>query len=584
MLVLTACAVTASPSIDGEPAASPAPTRTPTPDATVSPAPREDTSTPEPRETDPPATTLEPADNPPRGAESQFTTDFSKHSVPYSEILSGGPPKDGIPAIDAPQLVSVGEADEWLQPQEPVILVEIGGIAKAYPIQILMWHEIVNDVIGDTPVTVTFCPLCNTGIAFERMFEGRVLDFGTTGRLRFSNLIMYDRQTETWWQQATGEAIAGEFTGRQLTFVPASMIAWEDFKGAYPEGDVLSRETGHNRSYGRNPYAGYDDISRSPFLYDGPLTPEALPPMARVVTVELDDEAVAYPYDLLQEVLVVNDSVGGFPIVVLWDPGTASALDAGSVAAGADVGAATTYSRKLDGELLTFGVEDGRIVDDQTGTEWDVLGQGVSGALAGRRLEPVVSINHFWFSWAAFKPETRIYQAAEEAADSASAVPGTAEAAAAPASVELEADFVIDVYQGAETLGGSSVAFAGVLGLGKPVVLNMWAGLCPICRNEMAELQAAHERYGDQVLFVGIDVGPFVGLGSKEDALALLDDLAVTYPVGSTPDAQIVRDYKVLGTPVTYFVTPGGEIVERWNGFLTRDQLANRIRELIEAS
>jgi thiol-disulfide isomerase/thioredoxin len=527
---------------------------------------------------------LEPADNPPRGAESQFTTDFSKHSVPYSEILSGGPPKDGIPAIDAPQLVGVGEADEWLQPQEPVILVEIGGIAKAYPIQILMWHEIVNDVIGDTPVTVTFCPLCNTGIAFERMFEGRVLDFGTTGRLRFSNLIMYDRQTETWWQQATGEAIAGEFTGRQLTFVPASMIAWEDFKGAYPEGDVLSRETGHNRSYGRNPYAGYDDISRSPFLYDGPLTPEALPPMARVVTVELDDEAVAYPYDLLQEVLVVNDSVGGFPIVVLWDPGTASALDAGSVAAGADVGAATTYSRKLDGELLTFGVEDGRIVDDQTGTEWDVLGQGVSGALAGRRLEPVVSINHFWFSWAAFKPETRIYQAAEEAADSASAVPGTAEAAAAPASVELEADFVIDVYQGAETLGGSSVAFAGVLGLGKPVVLNMWAGLCPICRNEMAELQAAHERYGDQVLFVGIDVGPFVGLGSKEDALALLDDLAVTYPVGSTPDAQIVRDYKVLGTPVTYFVTPGGEIVERWNGFLTRDQLANRIRELIEAS
>jgi thiol-disulfide isomerase/thioredoxin len=522
---------------------------------------------------------LEPAERPPAGAESQFKTDFTKHSVPYDEILSGGPPKDGIPAIDAPRFVSVEEADEWLEPQEPVILVEVGDVEKAYPIQILMWHEIVNDVIGDTPVTVTFCPLCNTGIAFERMFGGQVLDFGTTGRLRFSNLVMYDRQTETWWQQATGEGIAGEFTGRQLTFVPAAMIAWEDFKETYPDGDVLSRETGHNRDYGRNPYTGYDDVNRSPFLYDGPETPEALPPMARVVTVELGDEAVAYPFDRLQAVRVVNDDVGGVPIVVLWAPGTASALDAGSVAGGADVGAATTYSRELDGETLTFVVQNDHIIDDKTGTEWDVLGQGIGGPLAGRQLDPVVSINHFWFSWAAFRPETRVYRA-----DSASAGPETVDTAAAAASVELEADFTIDVYQGQDVLGGSSVAFSQVLGLGKPVVLNMWAGLCPICRNEMPELQEAHETYGDRVVFVGVDIGPFVGLGSKEDALTLLDDLAITYPAGSTPDAKIVWDYKVLGTPATYFVTPGGDIVERWNGFLTGDQLAKRVEELIEVS
>jgi thiol-disulfide isomerase/thioredoxin len=521
---------------------------------------------------------VEPEDPPP-GAQAQFKTDFTKHSVSYDEILSGGPPKDGIPAIDTPKFVTVEEADEWLQPQEPVIMVEVGEVAKAYPIQILMWHEIVNDVIGDTPITVTFCPLCNTGIAFERGFDGQVLDFGTTGRLRFSNLVMYDRQTETWWQQATGEGIAGEFTGRQLTFVPAAMISWTDFKEAHSDGAVLSRDTGHNRDYGRNPYTGYDDVSRSPFLYDGPETPDALPPMARVATVELNDEAVAYPYALLEDARVVNDEVGGVSIVVLWAPGTASALDAGSVAGGDDVGAATTYSRELDGETLTFIVEGDRIIDEQTGSEWDVLGQGVSGSLAGRQLEPVVSINHFWFSWAAFKPETRVYSAG-----STSVAPDTVGTASGTSIVELEADFVIDVYQGEDVLGGSSVAFSEVLGLGKPVVLNMWAGLCPICRNEMPELQEAHETYGDQVLFLGVDVGRFVRLGSEEDALVLLDDLAITYPAGSTPDAKIVRDYEVLGTPATYFITPSGEIVDRWSGLLTGNQLAKRIDKLIEVS
>jgi thiol-disulfide isomerase/thioredoxin len=354
------------------------------------------------------------------------------------------------------------------------------------------------------------------------------------------------------------------------------MIAWDDFKAAHPGGDVLSRDTGYNRNYGRNPYTGYDDANRSPFLYDGPETPEALPPMARVLTVELNDEAVAYPFDLLQEVRVVNDDVGGNPIVVLWAPGTASALDAGSVAGGVDVGAATSYSRVLDGKTLTLVAKEGRIIDEQSGTEWDVLGQGVSGSLVGRQLEPVVSINHFWFSWAAFRPETRVY--------SGSAPSAAPETGSEPVSVELEADFVIDLYQGEEVLGGSSVAFSEVLALGKPVVLNMWAGLCPICRNEMPELQEAHETYGDRVVFVGVDIGLFVGLGSKEDAVGLLDDLAVTYPAGSTPDAKIVRDYKVLGTPATYFVAPGGDIVERWNGFLTGDQLTKRVEELIEVS
>ena len=382
--------------------ASPTATEVPTPAAEASATP-----SPSAIPTTPP--TLLPEESPPAGAESEFSTDFSKHSVPYSEILSGGPPKDGIPAIDEPQFVSIEEADAWLEPQEPVVLVQVEDDARAYPIQILMWHEIVNDTVGGVPVTVTFCPLCNTGVAFEQTFEGQVLDFGTTGRLRFSNLVMYDRQTETWWQQATGEGIAGEFTGRQLTFVPASMISWADFKATYPDGTVLSRETGYSRNYGRNPYTGYDDVNRSPFLYVGPETPGTLPPMARVVTVDLNGEAVGYPYEVLQEVHVVNEGVGGVPIVVLWAPGTASALDAGSVAGGEDVGAATTFSRELDGQTLTFVFDGDRIVDEQTGSEWDVLGQAVSGSLAGSQLTPVVSINHFWFSWAAFRPETRLY-------------------------------------------------------------------------------------------------------------------------------------------------------------------------------
>ncbi|NIO68871.1 MAG: DUF3179 domain-containing protein [Anaerolineae bacterium] len=573
-LALSAC----GPALSGPPAdaegdatqviASPTATEVPTPAA-------EPSATPSPSAIPTTPPTLLPEESPPAGAESQFSTDFSKHSVPYSEILSGGPPKDGIPAIDDPKFVSVEEADAWLQPQEPVVLVQVKDDARAYPIQIFMWHEIVNDTVGGVPVTVTFCPLCNTGVAFERTFEGQVLDFGTTGRLRFSNLIMYDRQTETWWQQATGEGIAGEFTGRQLTFVPASMISWADFKATYPDGKVLSRETGYSRDYGRNPYTGYDDVNRSPFLYVGPETPGTLPPMARVVTVDLNGEAVGYPYDVLQEVHVVNDTVGGVPIVVLWAPGTASALDAGSVAGGDDVGAATTFSRELDGQTLTFVFDGDRILDEQTGSEWDVLGQAVSGSLAGSQLTPVVSINHFWFSWAAFRPETRVYGPDQPT----SATPSTV-----PESSELTSDFEITVYQGQDVLGGQSVRFSEVLAQGKPVVLNMWAGLCPICRTEMPELQEAYEKYEDRVLIVGVDIGPFVGLGGEEEALALLDELQITYPAGATADVTVMRDYKVLGTPATYFFKPNGEIIQQWNGFLTGDQLNGYIETLLEAS
>ncbi len=282
--------------------------------------------------------------------------------------------------------MTVAEAQGWLKDLEPVVLVQTGGDARAYPLQILMWHEIVNDAVDGVPLTITFCPLCNTAIAFKRTLDGRVLDFGTTGRLRFSNLIMYDRQTETWWQQAEGDAIAGELAGRQLTFYPATIISWAEFRDAYGDSQVLSRETGFSRDYGRNPYAGYDDVNQSPFLFSGPATPGALPPMARVLTVDLAGETMAYPYSVLENVRVVNDAVGGRPVAVFWSSGVASALDNGTIALGRDVGSAAAFSPELDGRRLTFRAEGERIVDAETGSEWDLLGRAVTGELAGRQL------------------------------------------------------------------------------------------------------------------------------------------------------------------------------------------------------
>src|SRR3990172_8134708 len=393
-VLLTACAGAATGPTPAEP---PLPALAPTQTSQSTKAP---TMTPSPSLDEPP----------PAGAQFEFTTDFSKHAVSYREILSGGPPKDGIPAIDDPKFISVEEAKQWLLPVEPVILVQVGDDARAYPLQILTWHEIVNDAVDGVPLTVTFCPLCNTAIAFERTVDGRVLDFGTTGRLRYSNLIMYDRQTETWWQQANGEAMAGELTGTRLGFLPAAIISWGDFQEANPEGKVLSTETGISRPYGQNPYVGYDDVNNSPFLYRGPETPGQLRPMTRVLAMERNGDVVAFSYGTLEQLRVVNESVGGEDVVVLWESGTSSALDSSGIAFGRDVGSANAFSRQVVDVNLNFAFDGSDFVDEETGSRWTILGEATEGPLAGRQLDPIVAINHFWFSWVAFQPETRVYQ------------------------------------------------------------------------------------------------------------------------------------------------------------------------------
>ena len=265
-------------------------------------------------------------------------TDFGKSKIGWEEVLSGGPPRDGIPSIDAPEFQPVSAITD-LAGNDPVISLEIAGDARAYPLRILIWHEIVNDAVGNVPVTVTYCPLCNAAITFDRRVNDRILDFGTTGKLRNSDLVMYDRQTESWWQQFSGEAIVGEMTGAVLKMLPARLEAYADFKARHPAGRVLVPNDPNARDYGRNPYAGYD-TSASPFLYRGDL-PKGIEPMERVVIARGENRPpVIVSLVHLREKKALR--IGGFEFT--WKPGQSSAVDSGDIAKGRDVGTVEVYS------------------------------------------------------------------------------------------------------------------------------------------------------------------------------------------------------------------------------------------------
>ena len=334
-------------------------------------------------------------------------TDFEKRIVDLSEFMSGGPPRDGIPAVDEPRYTSTEDAAQWLDPDEPVIAAEIDGEARAYPLQILIWHEIANDSLGGTPIAVTFCPLCNSAIVFDRRLDGEVLDFGTTGRLRLSDLVMYDRQTETWWQQLTGTGLIGEHAGRELVRLPAAIVSWHDFRAAFPDATVLSRATGHSRPYGSNPYAGYDS-STQPFLLQSTPDPR-LPAMERVLHVAAGGTERIYPFGAFTHEPVINDEVGGEPVVVMSRSGTLSALDETRIADSRRIPSSAAYSRRLEGRMLEFELRDGRIADTATGSVWNLFGEAVEGPLAGSRLVPLSRGEHFAFAWLAFHPDADVY-------------------------------------------------------------------------------------------------------------------------------------------------------------------------------
>ena len=353
---------------------------------------------------------------PPERALPGFETNTARRTIDLDELQAGGPPKGGIPAIDAPRFVSQDAAAAWLADREPVVLLRHGGAAKVYPLQILTWHEIVNDSLGGDPVAVTFCPLCYSAVAVDRRVETeagrRTLSFGVSGLLRHSDLVMYDRQTETLWQQYTGEALVGSLVGTTLDVLPAQIVSFGQARQSAPEAPVLSRETGHARAYGQNPYVGYDDVAKTPFLYRGP-EDGRLPPMARVVAVEAGGAFRAYPARLTRERRVVRDTLGGVPIVVFHTRGAATALGEAAIAEAREVGTTGAFRPVVERDrqplALTFRPAGDGFEDDETGSRWAVTGEAVSGPLAGARLAPVRHHDTFAFAWFAFRPETTVY-------------------------------------------------------------------------------------------------------------------------------------------------------------------------------
>ena len=273
-------------------------------------------------------------------------TDFSRTSIDLNEIMSGGPAKDGIPSIDDPQFVEASAISN-LQPDEPVISLKIGDDARAYPLGILIWHEIVNDIVGGQPVTITYCPLCNSAMVFERNVNGRILDFGTTGKLRNSDLVMYDRQTQSWWQQFTGEGIVGEMTGVTLETIPVRLESFERFMAVNPEGRVLVPNDPRMRRYGHNPYAQYDGRTRPyEFLFTAEL-PDYINPMARIVALKHDGEDSAVTIELVRQ----EGSVELGDVTITWYEGQNSALDSTIISEGRDVGNIVAQVNTPDGPV-----------------------------------------------------------------------------------------------------------------------------------------------------------------------------------------------------------------------------------------
>lgn len=341
-----------------------------------------------------------------------WETDFSNSIIDLEELLVGIPlsdPRDAIPPIDNPQFEAVSESD-WIQGQEPGVLIEIEEDARFYPLSVMTRHEIVNDEVGGIPVAVTYCPLCNTALVFDRRFEGETLRLGVSGLLRNSDLVMWDDVTQTLWQQVTGEAIVGRHAGKSLTPLASAIVRWADFRDTHPDGQALSSDQGFGLVYGSNPYEFYSSRSRPYNFYSGEID-DRFPAMERVVGISVNGIDKAYPFSLINKVRVVHDNLAGQELVVFWGASdTADALDSGLIADAIGIGTGIVYNPFVDGERLTFVASgDTEFVDNETGTTWSILGKATSGELAGEELELLPHRNEFWFAWQAFFPDAEVW-------------------------------------------------------------------------------------------------------------------------------------------------------------------------------
>jgi len=317
-------------------------------------------------------------------------TDGLKHSVPLDKIRSGGPPQDGIPSIDDPKFVSASD-EEFVSDDDIVIGLEINGDVKAYPLFIMVWHEIVNDEVGGTPVSITYCPLCYTNQVFERVLDGKVVEFGTSGKLYNSNLVMYDRLTGSYWSQALGEAITGELTGQKLKIIPFDVISWGDWKKIHPDTVVLTTETGHIRAYGVDPYGDYYTDSRIIFPVEH--RDDRMHQKEIILGFHEDSTYKAYKQDDVEAKNIINDYISNTPIMLVSEhPDNTRA-----------------FERVVNGETLEFEYVDGKIIDMNTDSVWSYEGVAISGEMKGTELKRVPFNPGFWFEWVAFHPETELY-------------------------------------------------------------------------------------------------------------------------------------------------------------------------------
>lgn len=317
-------------------------------------------------------------------------TNGQKHIIPLEKIRSGGPPKDGIPSIDTPEFTEASQ-EYHVSDSDTVLGLEINGDVRAYPLSILVWHEIVNDNVGGVPVAVTYCPLCFTNQVFERVIDGQEVEFGTSGKLYNSNLVMYDRLTNSYWSQALGKAIVGELAGYELSTIPFDVIKWGDWKSLHPDSVVLTTNTGHIRAYGVDPYGNYYTETRILFPVEN--TDNRMHPKEIILGFNDGDVYKAYKQQDVESAVIINDQINNNPIFLIsLYPGNARAFES-----------------NVDKKVLEFFFKDGSIIDKETNSEWNYDGVAISGALVGTELNRIPFSPGFWFAWIAFHPDTDVY-------------------------------------------------------------------------------------------------------------------------------------------------------------------------------
>lgn len=330
----------------------------------------------------------------------------TKHTVPLDKIVSGGPPQDGIPSIDNPKFQSVDEADKILEDSELVVGLDINGDIRAYPLQILVWHEIVNDVVGGKPVAVTYCPLCFTNQVFNRtLSDGSTVEFGTSGKLYNSNLVMYDRKSNSLWSQALAEGIVGEYSGVELERIPFDVAYWKEWKKLYPESKVLSRDTGSVRPYGADPYGDYytNDLILFPVANDD----KRLGLKEIIIGLENENQYKAYRLQDIEAKKAINDVIGQNKKIglVSLEPFMVRVFDRVID----DVIGDNEEGKKMVVDLF-YNTSDNTLIDRETGSELNFEGKFIDGPLANKELKRIYMDQGFWFEWAAFHPETEVYQ------------------------------------------------------------------------------------------------------------------------------------------------------------------------------